>query len=635
MTEDEQRLFGGVAAARRRRQRRDRPRRAASPSCVDRLQARARRAHAHRSRCATGRRRIARGRRRAHRDRAARRLAARASSQRLLDDVVARGRRGAARRALGAAPRSARCSPSACEGRPTRANFRTGHLTICTLVPMRSVPHRVVCLLGLDDGVVPAQGAARRRRPDAATTRTSATATPRSEDRQLLLDALHGRHRPADRHLHRQRRAHERAAAAGRAGRRAARRGRSHGPRRRRRPSRSHRRRASAAAVRPAQLHRRRAAHRRAVELRRARRWPAPARSRVRARRRPPFLAGPAAGRRRPGGRGSTTSCASCSSRCARSCAGASASRVGDYDDEIEDALPIELDDLEKYGVGKRLLDTLLARSRRRRPPSTPRSRAGSCRRGALGQAVVDEVWPKVGAVLTCARDVLDLQAEPESVDVRAILADGRTLSGTVSGVAGDVLRSISYATLGPQHRIAAWVRLVALTAAHPERPFQAITVGRRRAQASVSRIGPLGDDPESRRATALEYLAVLADLMDRGLREPLPMACKTSHAYAEAASKGFDRRDGGPRASGPRSSASTRRTRSPSTCWPSAASSPSESCSPRRRALTSATGTPPTGRASASSLAACGPASSPTRRSRPGERAAPLRRPRSAARPA
>ena len=40
-------------------------------------------------------------------------------------------------------------------GRPTRANFRTGHLTVCTLVPMRSVPHRVVCLLGLDEGVFP------------------------------------------------------------------------------------------------------------------------------------------------------------------------------------------------------------------------------------------------------------------------------------------------------------------------------------------------------------------------------------------------------------------------------------------------------------------------------------------------
>src|SRR6185312_4969126 len=38
-------------------------------------------------------------------------------------------------------------------GRPTRANFRTGTLTVCTMVPMRSVPHRVVCLVGLDDGI--------------------------------------------------------------------------------------------------------------------------------------------------------------------------------------------------------------------------------------------------------------------------------------------------------------------------------------------------------------------------------------------------------------------------------------------------------------------------------------------------
>ena len=44
-------------------------------------------------------------------------------------------------------------------GRPTRDNFRTGTLTVCTMTPMRSVPHRVVCLLGLDDGVFPRGGA--------------------------------------------------------------------------------------------------------------------------------------------------------------------------------------------------------------------------------------------------------------------------------------------------------------------------------------------------------------------------------------------------------------------------------------------------------------------------------------------
>ncbi len=68
----------------------------------------------------------------------------------------------------------------------------------------------------------------------------------RTEDRQLLLDALMAAERPADHHLHRQRRAHEPPAPAGGAGRRAARprraEGVGHAP--------------PAAAVRPAQLRR-------------------------------------------------------------------------------------------------------------------------------------------------------------------------------------------------------------------------------------------------------------------------------------------------------------------------------------------------------------------------------------------
>ena len=109
------------------------------------------------------------------------------------------------------------------QGRPTRANFRTGHLTICTLVPMRSVPHRVVCLLGLDDGVFPRK--APRDGDDLMLDDPHVgDRDPRTEDRQLLLDALLAATRPADRHLHRQRRAHERAAPAGGARRRAARR---------------------------------------------------------------------------------------------------------------------------------------------------------------------------------------------------------------------------------------------------------------------------------------------------------------------------------------------------------------------------------------------------------------------------
>ena len=74
-------------------------------------------------------------------------------------------------------------------GRPTRANFRTGTLTVCTMVPMRSVPHRVVCLVGLDDNVFPRIGVVDG---DDALAREPMTGERdvRSEDRQLLLDAI-------------------------------------------------------------------------------------------------------------------------------------------------------------------------------------------------------------------------------------------------------------------------------------------------------------------------------------------------------------------------------------------------------------------------------------------------------------
>ena len=79
---------------------------------------------------------------------------------RLLEDVVAEGTTaGAVTQTPLALPEIRALLADRLRGRPTRASFRTGHLTICTLVPMRSVPHRVVCLMGLDDGVFPRQTA--------------------------------------------------------------------------------------------------------------------------------------------------------------------------------------------------------------------------------------------------------------------------------------------------------------------------------------------------------------------------------------------------------------------------------------------------------------------------------------------
>ncbi|RPA19951.1 exodeoxyribonuclease V subunit gamma [Gordonia sp. OPL2] len=72
---------------------------------------------------------------------------------------------------------------------PTRANFRTGELTVCSMVPMRSVPHRVIVLLGVDADAFPR---ATRTDGDDVLGRSPLIGerNPRDEDRQLFLDAI-------------------------------------------------------------------------------------------------------------------------------------------------------------------------------------------------------------------------------------------------------------------------------------------------------------------------------------------------------------------------------------------------------------------------------------------------------------
>ena len=113
----------------------------------------------------------------------------RAELQRLLDDVEREAAVAGAEATTLALAEVRALLAARLEGRPTRTNFRTGHLTICTLVPMRSVPHRVVCLLGLDDGEFPRKSV---RDGDDLVLRDPHVGDrdSRTEDRQMLLDAL-------------------------------------------------------------------------------------------------------------------------------------------------------------------------------------------------------------------------------------------------------------------------------------------------------------------------------------------------------------------------------------------------------------------------------------------------------------
>lgn len=424
-------------------------------------------------------------------------------------------------------------------GRPTRAGFRTGDMTICTLVPMRSVPHRVVCLLGLDDGLFP-----RPEDPDGddlllASPRVGDPDGPR-EDRQLLLDALlaatehliitfEGR----DQHLNQRRPPAvpvselldvvDRTVRLGDGARPAREAVLVHHPLQAFDP----------VNFTPGKLGAPGAwrfdeAHLEGAKALRAHRH-AP----------PEFL--PA---RLPPLEGTTVQLASLVRFLEQPVKAFLRERLGFYAGDVAeqlcDALPIEIGPLERWALGDRLLETRLAGASLERALAAERGR-GLLPPGALGDAALAEVEAVVEALVAELEGLPSAKAAAVATEVNVGLPDGGSLVGTVPGVHDGTLLRCTYSKLRPKHRLRAWAQFLALSAAHPELGPSAVTIGQAegstgtRPRVSVSTFGPLAPDPSRLRSAALERLQVLVDLYLRGMREPLPIYCATSAAWAGA----------------------------------------------------------------------------------------------------
>jgi exodeoxyribonuclease V gamma subunit len=426
------------------------------------------------------------------------------------------------------------------KGRPTRANFRTGHLTICTMVPMRSVPHRVVCLLGLDDGVFP-RGASIDGDDILARRPRVGERDRRSEDRQLFLDAIlaaeerlvvlytgaderTGAERPPAVPLGELLDVLERTAVVG-----------------------DGRVRDRIVVRHPLQPFDARnfedgrlgaagafsfdvASHAGSLALRDGQHEC------------PPFLSEPLPElgletRSASAAPSSTTAGVVELEKLIRFLEHPVRGflqqrldlRTADEEDEPSDAVPVDPNALEKWGVGDRLLRAGL-RGRSDHDAVAVELRRGELPPGRLGELLIDPIVGDVDELLQqAARLVSD---DSETVDVSVELPSKLILAGSIPRVQSQGVTRVEYSRLSPKHRIRAWVQLLALTAHRPDQPWKSAVVGRgdgKKGSPPVvwSLLGPVGEDE------ALRLLDDLVALHRIGLTRPLPAPPKTSCVYA------------------------------------------------------------------------------------------------------
>jgi len=195
--------------------------------------------------------------------------------------------------------------------------------------------------------------------------------------------------------------------------------------------------------------------------------------------------------------------------------------------DGVEDAMPVDINALEEWTVGDRMLHDMLHGM----DPDQARQaewRRGTLPPGNLGWRKANEICDQAALIADAARPYRS--AEPGAVDVDIDLSGGRRLIGTVSPVYGNRLVSVTYSKLDGRHLLQPWIPLLALLAHAAGRDWSAISIGRPR-RGTTPRVEIMNRPAES----ALELLADLVAMYDEGRREPLPLPVKTSYAWADA----------------------------------------------------------------------------------------------------
>jgi exodeoxyribonuclease V gamma subunit len=203
--------------------------------------------------------------------------------------------------------------------------------------------------------------------------------------------------------------------------------------------------------------------------------------------------------------------------------------------EELDDEMPVEIDSLQEWTVGDRMLRDML---RGMHPETAAHAewRRGTLPPGRLGMRKAKHIRDQAADLARAA--LQQRRPGPDAFDVDVDLGrdfGGRRLTGTVSPVYGERTVSVTYSRLGGRHLMESWIPLLALSDAVPGRDWTALCIGRAKDDDHIEQrlLGPPPDPAETVRD--------LVRLYDAGRREPLPLPVRTSFAWAEARHRGGD----------------------------------------------------------------------------------------------
>ncbi len=208
---------------------------------------------------------------------------------------------------------------------------------------------------------------------------------------------------------------------------------------------------------------------------------------------------------------------------------------IPDVGDLPDDELPTGLNGLEKWSITDRLLTGIRHGHAAERLIDHERA-ADTVPAGDLATESLDEALDLAERIRTVAGDrgCVPGAAVPitGAVNVGEESITGSVLADPKAALVCDVGPSRGK----PSRRIALYAQVVFLTALDPERAWHGVLVGKgEKETVLIVTIGPLGDSTEERSVEAGWRLAELADLYREGMVEPLPIFTETSFVWETA----------------------------------------------------------------------------------------------------